>query len=49
MGLKQACEDQNLGFSTQNGIMFGIARRFITVNKIWVDQYKSACDSGIIN
>jgi hypothetical protein len=49
MGLEQVYEDQNPGFFIQNGIKSGIARRFISGIKAWADQYKSACDSSIMN
>ena len=49
MGLEQVYEDQNPEFFVQNGIKSGIARRFISGIKGWADQYKSACNSSIMN
>ena len=49
MGLEEVYEDRNPGFSIQNGIKSGIARRFTGGIKARADQDKSAYDSGIIN
>ena len=42
LDLQQIYEDQNPSFFTTNGVMTGIARRFVSDIKYWIKQHKPA-------